>query len=481
MKSGKKIAANEIYALAFGLFLGLCILKFGNPVILDQKIAPPASLSEYWSDSWPTHWANWFLVPLAAIGAILVAATPASRRPRCPRWLLLLPLLWFVWQILSAGQTVDATLTASTLWQYFGCVACYYLGAFLFGSPRALNFLLAGVSAAFVICLIHAVDQHIEFPRDAKLLLDGQRNGWTNFPPAAVVEMERDQTLIITNGLDVPNPAILAKFTKGRVMGTMVYPNALAGIILLLFPVSFVLAVKGAKTLRPAVGFLAIGVTGALAAAAFFWSGSKFGWLIAMLLIGLCLFRLHWPLKWKISGLVIAAVLGLGIFALRFHNYFENGATSATARFDYWHAAVQTTLSHPLFGTGPGTFQRPYAQLKSPGAEMARLAHNDYLEQFSDSGLPGGIFYCAWIVAALIFISQRLWKSQNYAAFALFLGLLGWFIQGLGEFSLFIPALAWTAFAFLGCALTLNNTRQNPPAPSQNPFDKKPATAKIQR
>jgi hypothetical protein len=474
MKPGKTIAANECYALAFGLFLGFCILKFGNPVILDQKIYPPASAAEYWSDSWPTHWANWVLVPLAAIGAILAALTPAPPCPRCPRWLWFLPLLWFGWQILSAGQTVDATLTALTLWQFFGCVACYYLGAFLFGRPRALYFLLPGILAGFVICLIHAADQHIEYPIDEKLLLDGQRTGWTNFAPESVLEMKRDQTIITTNGMDVANPVILAKFAKDRVMGTLVYPNALAGIILLLFPVSFVLAVNGAKKLRPIVGFSAIGMTVALAASAFFWSGSKFGWLIAMLLLGLCLFRLSWPLKWKLSALVIAAVLGLGIFALRFHNYFEHGATSAAARLDYWRAAVQTTASHPLFGTGPGTFQRPYARLKSPDAEMARLAHNDYLEQFSDSGLLGGIFYGVWIVTALAFIGQRVWKAPRPLAFALFLGLLGWFIQGIGEFSLFIPALAWMAFTFLGCALA-NGAGENPPASSPESIRQKPS------
>lgn len=475
MKSGKKFAANEIFALAFGLFLGLCILKFGNPVILDQKISPPASASEFFNDAWPTHWANWFLVPLAAIGAILIFVSPASQRPRCPRWLLLLPLLWFGWQIISAGQTVDAALTSSTLWQFFGCAACYYIGVFLFGSPRALNLLLAGIFAAYVLCLIRAVDQHAEFPRDEKFLLEGQRMGWTNLPPESVLEMKLDQTIITTNGVDIANPAIMAKFAKGRVMGTLVYPNALAGIILLLFPVSLVLTVNGVKILRPVVVLPAIGLTLVLAAAAFFWSGSKFGWLIALFMFGLCLFRRPWPLKWKISALGLAAVLGLGVFAVRFHNYFEHGATSATARLDYWRAAVQTTCSHPLLGTGPGTFQRPYAKLKSPNAEMARLAHNDYLEQFSDSGVIGGIFYAVWIVAALVFIGRRLWKSQNRAAFALFLGLLGWFIQGLGEFSLFIPALAWTAFTFLGCALAPNGIEGAAP----NPFDKKPAPAKI--
>jgi len=43
MKSEKKITGTGFYALGFGLFLGLAILKFGNPVILDQKITPPVS------------------------------------------------------------------------------------------------------------------------------------------------------------------------------------------------------------------------------------------------------------------------------------------------------------------------------------------------------------------------------------------------------------------------------------------------------
>ena len=34
----------ELYALGFGLFLGLTLLKFGNAVILNDKIIPPASV-----------------------------------------------------------------------------------------------------------------------------------------------------------------------------------------------------------------------------------------------------------------------------------------------------------------------------------------------------------------------------------------------------------------------------------------------------
>ena len=94
--------------------------------------------------------------------------------------------------------------------------------------------------------------------------------------------MKRDQVIITTNGVDVPNPAILAKFAKGRVMGTLVYPNALAGLILLLLPVSLVLAFNSTKRLRPPIRATVIALTIFLGGAAFFWTGSKLGWLIAM-------------------------------------------------------------------------------------------------------------------------------------------------------------------------------------------------------
>ena len=495
MTSGKSIVAIDICALIFGFFLGLCILKFGDPVILDQKIFPPANFSEFLSDSWPTHWANWIFFPLAAIIAIVaffdggdgvlrrpqtvaqtsrsVVSHPALRDKSARRttsndlpisksaiqqvWepVLLLPVLWLGWQFVSATRTVDPNLTATTLWQFCGCAVCFFIGAFLFNTPRRFNLLLPGILVAFAICLVCAIRQRIEFPQDTKFLLQEQHLGWTNLPPQSLEEMRRDQTIITTNGVDVVNPTILAKFQKGRVMGTMVYPNALAQIILLLFPVAFVLVIHGTKNLRPVIRGPAVAVSVALAAGAFFWSGSKFGWLIAIGIGALYLFRLPWPFKFKLAALALVAVLGIGVFAIRFHSYFAHGATSAVARLDYWRAAVQTTLSHPGFGSGPGTFQRPYAMLKSPEAEMARLAHNDYLEQFSDSGFPGGVFYSAWVAIALWIILTRGWKSHDAIEIALLLGLFGWSIQELGEFGLYIPASAWTAFTLFGCALAM--------------------------
>jgi hypothetical protein len=457
MKPENKFAVAEIYALAFGLFLGLVFWKFGDPVILDHNIIPPSTFSNFWNDAWPPHWAAWIFLPFALVG-VLVIFKNKSRWP-AQRWLWLLPLLWFGWQLVSATQTVDADLTATTLWQFLGCVACYFLGALVLSRETALRWLLVGVLAAFAFCLVRAVDQRlVEFPQSHQMLVEGERVGWTNVPPAMLLEMKQEHTVITTNGVDIANPAVLAKFAKGRVMGTLIYPNALAGAILLLLPLALTLAF-GAKKLRPAIRAIVVVLTCFLGGAGFFWTGSKLGWLIAMALGGLYLFRLKWPTRLKIAALAAIAVLGLGIFAVRFHNYFAAGATSAGARLDYWHAAVQTTAKHPLVGSGPGTFQRPYERIKSPDAEMARLAHNDYLEQFSDSGIPGGVFYGTWILLALATVGKRVWKTGNPIIFAIFIGLLGWFVQGLGEFSLYIPALAWPAFALLGCSLALTGNQ----------------------
>jgi hypothetical protein len=471
MKSERKFSALEGYALAFGLFLGLAILKFGNPVILDGKITPPVSISDYLHDPWPTHWANWILVPIVLAGAVLVLTQKsiysAGSRGRSPhqKYLWLLPLTWFGWQLLSAMQTVDTTLTSTTLWQFFGCTACYFLSALLFRREYSLRWLMIGVLAAFTFCLVRAVDQRLfEFPQSHQMLIEGERSNWTNLPPESLLEMKREDIIITTNGVDVANPAILAKFAKGRVNGTLVYPNALAGAILLLFPMSLVLAFSSTKRLRPAIRILVIALTLFLGAAAFFWSGSKLGWLIAIAVGGACLFRLRWPARFKWLALILILVAGLGIFAIRFHNYFAGGATSAGARLDYWRAAAQTSFAHPVLGTGPGTFQRPYAQLKLPEAEMARLAHNDYLEQFSDSGFPGGILYGAWVLLALTFVGRKIWLAGSPMAFAVLVGLLGWFLQGLGEFGLYVPALAWTAFTLLGGLLAQSGNQIDKPS-----------------
>jgi O-antigen ligase len=228
---------------------------------------------------------------------------------------------------------------------------------------------------------------------------------------------------------------------------------------------------------------LVVGSFGLLGLLTLYWTGSKAGWLVAIGVGAVALLLRPGSARIKAAWVALLLAGGLGLFGLRFAGYFAKGATSAVARTDYWKAAVQNTWEHPLWGSGPGTFQRPYARLKAPESEMARLVHNDFLEQASDSGLPGFALYTAWIGGLLWTLGRRITREKDLGAqplkaspagaaqisgagwpvwpeadrqrleLAVFIGLLGWFTHGLAEFGLYIPASAWTAFTLAGALL----------------------------
>lgn len=436
--------------LLWGAFLGLCLLKFGNPVVLDHQIPVPASLAEAVADPWPLRWAHGVAGLLVLAG--LPAAWTAARQSASPlpRWLWMPPLCWLGWQFLSAGRTVDASLTAPTLAQFTGIVAAYGAGLLLLSDRRRLAWVLAGLLAGFCLCLMRAINQRVEFPQVRAALVEGERSGWTNFPPQVLQDMERQHLIVTTNGVRVANPLILLKLERGRVHGTLVYPNALAGAVLLLLPVLMVLVWEFTREARPLTRWAATGLLGVLGGIALAWSGSKSGWLIALGMLGALATRLPAVRRWRWPLAAGVLAVGLVLFGLRFQSYFSAGATSVGARMDYWGAAWRTLWEQPFLGTGPGTFQRPYARLKAPEAEMARLAHNDYLEQFSDSGLPGGLLYLGWIGAWFLLVARPSWRSSDLLVLATALGVSGWLLQGFSEFGLYVPALAWTAFTLAG-------------------------------
>ena len=226
--------------------------------------------------------------------------------------LWLLPLIWLGWQLLAFQASVDRSLSSATLPQLVGCAGCYFLGAFLPGRPRLVRWLLVGILAAFTYCLMRGVEQRLfEFPDSYQSLVQGEKEQWTNEPPDMLLEMKKERVIVTTNGMDIANPAILAKFAKGRVSGTLVYPNALAGIILLLFPVALALAFNDTKTLKRPIRAAVIAMTIGLGGSAFFFTGSKLGWLLAIALGGLMLFRLNWSSRLKWTALALILIMGL--------------------------------------------------------------------------------------------------------------------------------------------------------------------------
>ncbi len=444
----------QVWTIIFGAFLGLGLVKFGNPIILDAEIPVPSNLSELWNEPWPAIWGLSAAWCLSAAALWIRLSSTRKGAFKWQSWRFWLPLVWFVWQVAAAGHSVDATLSRPTLAHFSAFLLCWWLGCYLLPTASWPRWLLIGILVALAFCLVRAANQRWGgFRRDRESLLEGQRTGWTNYPVADLAEMQRTRMLLSTNNALIINPLVLVKLERARVSGTLVYPNALAGALLLLLPISILLALRETVALRPPIRFLVIGVTLFLGLGCFIWTGSKSAWLIAVGQVGLVLADRPWSARWRTMAITLLVLVGLITFAIRFRAYFAAGATSVSARFDYWQVAWHTALDHPGFGTGPGTFMRSYAQRKAPEAEMTRLVHNDYLEQFSDSGIPGGLLYVVWVGSALWLSGRTTLRHREPVRTALWLGAAAWFIQGFVEFSLYIPGMAVLGWTFLG-ALT---------------------------
>jgi putative inorganic carbon (HCO3(-)) transporter len=243
-------------------------------------------------------------------------------------------------------------------------------------------------------------------------------------------------------------PEYFKRMASNRIFSTLVYPNALAGVILLFLPTLLMNTSRIAERAHRIVRGVAVGLLGYAGTACLYWSGSKAGWLIALVLALIAVLRM--PLQRKIKAVIVAGALAIGIagFVVKFSDYFQKGATSVSARLDYWRAAWRIAKKNPVFGTGPGTFSIPYREIKAPESEMTRLAHNNYLEQASDSGIPGFLAY-SWMVLGSIALLYRK-CAADFTCFAVWIGLVAWALHGFVEFGLYIPALAWPAFLFLG-------------------------------
>jgi O-antigen ligase len=415
----------KLFACAFGLLLALSLLKLGNPVVMDAKVEMPGNAWEWMLTGWP------LTVGQALLGLVILLGIPAVRqRSNIPRWLRFAPLPWLIWQFIAATDSVDGSHTTATLLHFCTAVACFYLGLFCLSPIRELRGFWSGLAAGYVLVLLSGWQQHFGG-------LEATR---------AYFFTEVYPTL---NG-EVP-AALLKRMTSDRIFATLFYPNTLAGAILLLAPVSL-----GSLPLvfrQDSARRIAVLLMLALSGGCLLWSGSKAGWLL-MLGLGLAaLFRLHFPRTLKVGVALIVLVAGLAGFLWKYSGYLQKGAPSAVARADYWEAAVNVTRANPLTGTGPGTFGESYAAVKRPESEMAQLTHNDYLQQASDSGVPGFLLFTGFMAITMIHLGCRAWGSPNVLQFWVWLGLLGVTLQSLVDFGWYIPAICWPMMTLMGWLL----------------------------
>ncbi len=407
--------------------LGLTLVKFGNAVLLEKLITRPNGGFEWLLNSWPLNIAYVVLLFVAFAGFAV-----ANWKTSAPTALALLPLAWLAWEILATTQSQSMQISMPTLLHFAACVLCFYLGLLSLGPNCVPRAFWPGIILGFSIAVASGLHQHFGGLEEA-------RRYWETY---------------IYPTLTVFPPGLIKKMHSDRVFGTLFYPNTLAQVILMLLP-PVLCAIWSAGRLFTAAArafLMAVPALGALGC--LYWTGSKGGWLIMLITAVVGSFFLPVKNSVRLTAISLVLVAGLSGFTIKHLAYFKKGAPSAEARFDYWRAAVQTTLENPLFGTGPGTFAQAYEKRKKPESEMARLTHNDYLQQASDSGIPAALLYAIMVVGTLAWTFRHARLREDWVRLGVWLGLLGWALQSLMEFGLYIPAVGWVAFALMGWLLS---------------------------
>ncbi len=437
---------SAIFSGLMGALLGLSLLKFGNPVILDGIMEAPRTLFEWIDQPWPLN------LGYVLLGVVLLAGLKVARfEIKSPSFIVWLPLAWFGWQLISATQTVDSSLTAATLPHFAACTVFFYLGYFALSQVRRLGLFWLGLLAGFILVLAGGFNQQYGGMEETRQFVEeNEKTHWRELPLEKLHDLEKDHILIKTEDGYATHPEVLKRLAGKRISSTLIYPNAFAGAILLFLPMSLAYLWETCGGLPRMLRQVLVGLVGYMGFACLYWSGSKAGWLIALVMGVAILFK--FPLKRVTQLFLLGVFLTLGLFGffLKYEDYFRRGATSTSARFDYWSAAVRTFQKHPVLGTGPGTFMAEYRKLKRPESEMTRLAHNDYLQQASDSGLVGFALFFAIVSGSVIVLYRNSHPRESKLKYAIWLGVFGWALQSFVEFGLYIPALAWPVYLFTG-------------------------------
>jgi len=159
--------------------------------------------------------------------------------------------------------------------------------------------------------------------------------------------------------------------------------------------------------------------------------------------------RVSW--RWRVVALAGLLVVGAVFFGAQ---GVRRGVETLEARGDYWRAGLEMIVEQPWLGGGPGTFGKRYVERRRPDAEPTRLAHNNFLQQWTDSGVAGFASFAALWIGALWTGARRLRAGPfDPLAWATWIGLAAWTGHNLVDFDLYVAAVAWPAFLMAGWML----------------------------
>ena len=265
---------------------------------------------------------------------------------------------------------------------------------------------------------------------------------------------------------------------QGRVSSTFVYPNSLAGFIIIALPLLFAWLVVNRRWLRKdnlwkPVIFVALVIVPIIVSLALSESKGGFLSLGVVAVVGVFIVARLFRLSWKI---VVAALIALAIVAavVAFtpigKTMIEKGSYTFGERVEYWKAAWKMVPLRPVLGSGLASFNPMYSMFRDPDANDVRTVHNNYLQLLVETGGVGLVFFVAfWVLICVVAVrtfssresSGGIPKFTVIITVASFLGILAFLLHNLVDFDLYVRGIAYSAW-FLAALITLNSGTSRP-------------------
>jgi O-antigen ligase len=221
---------------------------------------------------------------------------------------------------------------------------------------------------------------------------------------------------------------------SGRMSGYFGHPNQYGGCISIIFIMNICLALYQNKRFFYYSPFLLAGLV---------FSGSR-SYLLGVFVCFLVLLALARSFKMILKYLVIAALV-IAIIALTVP-WFSQRITDSFSleknmyRLNIWKTSWSVFVEHPVVGVGSGMLPGYLEPFKKEGLiDNTAHAHNMYLHELAENGLPGFII----VIGTQLYFCIKYFRVQNRAsdpllkAFSLgvALSLLNLLVAGIFEYS----------------------------------------------
>jgi putative inorganic carbon (HCO3(-)) transporter len=233
-----------------------------------------------------------------------------------------------------------------------------------------------------------------------------------------------------------------------RIFSTYGNPNFFGNYLVLMLPV------VGARFLKTRnILLLVLGVLDVFCIINTFTKGAWLGFSISFLIFVSLYLYYFTNISKKVLRIYyfVFMVIGLLVIIWVLNYAIKTSRTSVPFRVSTWLSTWEMIETHPLVGTGVGSFRPIYPAYRRPiifhleGKHNTETDHaeNEHLEQFLDNGIIGaGIFY--WIILfvsitalrAIRFNNERGKKEDSYLILGYLVSFLGMLIHNFTDVSM---------------------------------------------